>query len=157
MSGKAPPRAPRALLNSLAASSSSATASTASPSPSTSATKIGGTPPTGPRILTNGHYGSAQTSLRGGRGKPFVNGHASIPTGPAAATPPTGPRATQKGKQVENAWNHPASPSTSQTQVNGGGVSRSSQGLVNGEAVAATTQGRAASISTRTAIFTTIE
>ncbi|OCH94594.1 hypothetical protein OBBRIDRAFT_769324 [Obba rivulosa] len=124
MTGKAPPRAPRALLNSLAASaaSSSATASATNASPSQPASRIGATPPTGPRSLVNG-----TRTNRGG--KPYVNGHSAIPTGPAAISPPTGPsgRFSQKGKQADGVWNHQASCSTAQpgsSQVNGAGPSR---------------------------------
>ncbi|KAJ3474647.1 hypothetical protein NLI96_g12340 [Meripilus lineatus] len=126
MSGKAPPRAPRALLNSLNASSSSASTSTATPSQpipssSSSSSRLGATPPTGPRSLTN-----PQRQLHPQRqplSKPFLNGHVAIPTGPAAATPslPTGPSArySQKGKQVDSSYQiqHPP-PSTSSPSSN---------------------------------------
>ncbi|KAI0943146.1 hypothetical protein AcV7_002374 [Taiwanofungus camphoratus] len=143
MSGKAPPRAPRALLNSLAgsaaASSSSATASSASPPSAPASTRIGGVPPTGPRSLVNGHSAAGQAALRGGRGKPYVNGHSAFPAGPGAVSPPTGPRSLQKGKQVESGWNSQASSSglqNSQPQLNGAGSSRNAvtgQPVVNGE------------------------
>ncbi|OBZ76712.1 hypothetical protein A0H81_03228 [Grifola frondosa] len=107
MSGKAPPRAPRALLNSLAGSAVASSSATV-PSASTS-TRIGAAPPTGPRSLVNGNVPAGPSALRGGRGKPYVNGYGGIPTGPAAATPPTGPspRYSQKGKQVETGWSQP--------------------------------------------------
>ncbi|KAM5545913.1 hypothetical protein V8D89_000039 [Ganoderma adspersum] len=91
MSGKAPPRAPRALLNSLHGSSAAAASASSSSNPSTSsASRIGATPPTGPRSLLNGQAGA-----RGRGGKPYVNGHAGIPTGPAVAP------SAFKGKQVD--------------------------------------------------------
>jgi hypothetical protein len=101
MSGKAPPKGPRALLGSLPVSSVSTSASSGGQSapqqptptaaqapvqrsptiPLTSPSKrIGTAPPTGPRSLTNGSYTSPHTSpsFRGGAGgkpKHFVNGH----------------------------------------------------------------------------------
>ena len=114
MSGKAPPRGPRALLGSLPAdASSSASTSThsqpASSAPTSPAKKA---PPTGPRSLTNGMYNAVPTGLfRGVKPKPMVNGHVSVPVaGPSSAglvkSPPTGPsallgRLSDKGKQVE--------------------------------------------------------
>ena len=97
MSGKAPPRAPRALLNSIHASSTAAASPSSATPGASAASRLGATPPTGPRSLLNGQAG------RGRGGKPYVNGHAGIPTGPAAASPPTGPSAL-KGKQVDVPW-----------------------------------------------------
>jgi hypothetical protein len=111
MSGKAPPRGPRALLGSLPAdASSSASTSThsqpASSAPTSPTKKV---PPTGPRSLTNGMYNAGPS--RGIKPKPIVNGHVSVPVaGPSntglAKSPPTGPsallgRLSDKGKQVE--------------------------------------------------------
>ncbi|TBU22442.1 hypothetical protein BD311DRAFT_144092 [Dichomitus squalens] len=105
MSGKAPPRAPRALLNSLHGSAAAAAATSSSTPPSApSNSRIGATPPTGPRSLLNGQAGS-----RGRGGKSYVNGHAGVPTGPAS-TPPTGPSAL-KGKQVDIGWSQSGGPS----------------------------------------------
>lgn len=114
MSGKEPPRAPRALLHtfgSAAASAASSTTTSATASSIASApagpSRIGGIPPTGPRSLVNGHSHSSHPALRvPARGKPFVNGHGALPAGPAAISPPTGPSArfSHKGKQVEDAW-----------------------------------------------------
>ncbi|KAL4250990.1 Histone-lysine N-methyltransferase, H3 lysine-4 specific [Abortiporus biennis] len=141
MSGKAPPRAPRALLNSLtaqqaaqgAASATNGQISSTVPS-APSSSRLGATPPTGPRSLTNARFPASQAQ-RSGPSKPFVNGHVAIPTGPAAASsPPTGPsgKYSLKGKQVEVAWNNQAGSSgqpPSQPQVNGvGGHTRSVTG-----------------------------
>ncbi|KAK7683867.1 hypothetical protein QCA50_013245 [Cerrena zonata] len=124
MSGKAPPRAPRALLHSLAASSSSATPS--QPSPTTaSSSRLGATPPTGPRSLTNARVhiqapkGPRADTLTNG-----VNGHVA-PAGPSPPTGPSASRYSQKGKHVEISWKSKASPdpsgqqSSSQPQING--------------------------------------
>ncbi|KII91725.1 hypothetical protein PLICRDRAFT_518887 [Plicaturopsis crispa FD-325 SS-3] len=122
MSGKAPPRGPRALLGSLVASgsgSSSASTSAATPPPppapaqssSTQGSRIGAAPPTGPRSLAN-------APQRGGNPKQYVNGHAvhspPAPTGPSAmngALPPSRPYSFQikypkKGKlpETQPAW-----------------------------------------------------
>lgn len=113
MSGKAPPKGPRALRDSLPTGQSSPASTSANSQPSlptpTSPTKKA--PPTGPRSLTNGTYNTSQTgAFRGAKPKSMVNGH--IPVGPAATNagnakpPPTGPsallgRALDKGKQVE--------------------------------------------------------
>ncbi|KZT22302.1 hypothetical protein NEOLEDRAFT_1181040 [Neolentinus lepideus HHB14362 ss-1] len=100
MSGKAPPKGPRALLNSLAAasvSSSPATAPTPVPTPSTS--RLGAPPPTGPRSLTKG-YASANNGF--GRGRQHPNGQ--FPN----ATPPSQPTAlgANSGKYTakQNGW-----------------------------------------------------
>ena len=103
MSGKAPPKGPRALLSTLPASSSQQ-ASTSTPSTSTSpgagTSKIGAPPPTGPRLL-NG----VPTQPRGKpAGKPVVNGYVGTQTITASIHAPTGPRSTQKGKQVDSSW-----------------------------------------------------
>ncbi|KAG0704160.1 hypothetical protein DFH29DRAFT_989141 [Suillus ampliporus] len=104
MSGKAPPKGPRALLSSLPGSSSQQ-ASTSTPSTSASpgagTSKIGAPPPTGPRLL-NG----VPTQPRGKPpGKPFVNGYVGSQTaGPSIINAPTGPRSTQKGKQTDSSW-----------------------------------------------------
>ncbi|KAF9238992.1 hypothetical protein BU15DRAFT_88198 [Melanogaster broomeanus] len=97
MSGKAPPRGPRALLSSLLTTSSASQASVSTASTSTSpggtSSKIGAPPPTGPRSLLNG----IPTQPRGKpTTKPLVNGYS-----PPA---PTGPRSSQKGKEVESGW-----------------------------------------------------
>ncbi|OJA12254.1 hypothetical protein AZE42_04089, partial [Rhizopogon vesiculosus] len=104
MSGKAPPKGPRALLSSLPASSSQQ-ASTSSPStsasPAAGTSKIGAPPPTGPRLL-NGVPTQPRTKPPG---KPLVNGYVGIQTtGPSITNAPTGPRSTQKGKQVDSSW-----------------------------------------------------
>jgi hypothetical protein len=101
MSGKAPPKGPRALLSSLPGSSSqqasTSSSSTSASSPGAGTSKIGATPPTGPRLL-NG----VPTQPRGKpTGKPFANGY----TGPPIINVPTGPRLTQKGKQVDSTSN----------------------------------------------------
>lgn len=98
MSGKAPPKGPRALLSSLPGSSSqqppTSSTSTSGSSPGAGTSKIGAPPPTGPRLL-NG----VPTQPRGKpTGKPFVNGH----VGPPIINVPTGPRSTQKGKQADS-------------------------------------------------------
>lgn len=94
MSGKAPPRGPRALLNSLPSQASS------SKLPSTSSLPAGPkanvAPPTGPRSLMNGGgaLGSRFAALNGGhnhKAPPLVNGHA------LSRVPPSGP----KGKSVD--------------------------------------------------------
>lgn len=96
MSGKAPPRGPRALLGSLPAGPSTPPSS----APTSPIKKI----PTGPRSLTQ------QTGLfKGVKPKPTVNGHINLPAGSSALpakSPPTGPsallgRLSDKGKQVE--------------------------------------------------------
>ncbi|KIK99556.1 hypothetical protein PAXRUDRAFT_497522 [Paxillus rubicundulus Ve08.2h10] len=96
MSGKVPPRGPRALLSSLttpsASQASTSTAST-STSPGGPPSKIGAPPPTGPRSLLNG----IPTQPRGKPAtKPLVNGY------PSSSAAPTGPRLSHKGKQVES-------------------------------------------------------
>ncbi|KIK41867.1 hypothetical protein CY34DRAFT_805567 [Suillus luteus UH-Slu-Lm8-n1] len=106
MSGKAPPKGPRALLSSLPGSSSqqasTSSNSTSASSPGAGTSKLGAPPPTGPRLL-NG----VPTQPRGKpTGKPFVNGY----VGPPIINVPTGPRSTQKGKQVESTSNSSASP-----------------------------------------------
>ncbi|CAL1709865.1 unnamed protein product [Somion occarium] len=120
MSGKAPPRAPRALLNSLAASATASSATPGPPSgPAASSSKLGAAPPTGPRSLLNVRTIHAP---KGPRADGFANGHVAST---ASASPPTGPSArySQKGKQVEIAWKPKSladpSPSTSQPQTNG--------------------------------------
>ncbi|KAF8556560.1 hypothetical protein OG21DRAFT_592712 [Imleria badia] len=99
MSGKAPPRGPRALLSSLPTPASASQTSTSVPSTSTSpgssSSKIGAHPPTGPRSLVNG----VPTQPRA---KPLVNGY--LPTSPSILHAPLAPRSSQKGKQVESAW-----------------------------------------------------
>lgn len=99
MSGKAPPRGPRALLSSLPTPSSTSQASTSTPSTSTSpgssSSKIGVHPPTGPRSLVNGVSGQPRI-------KPLVNGYP--PTSPSVIHTPLAPRSSQKGKQVELGW-----------------------------------------------------
>ncbi|KAK1227547.1 histone methyltransferase set1 [Marasmius sp. AFHP31] len=76
MSGKAPPKGPRALLMTGGGPSPGPQAQQQSSSASATASRIGAAPPTGPRSLMNGghHY-------RGGapRGKPYMNGHALGP------------------------------------------------------------------------------
>ncbi|KAF7978752.1 hypothetical protein HWV62_44772 [Athelia sp. TMB] len=113
MSGKAPPKGPRALLGSLPTGQASSASTSTNSQPSSSSTPISPAKkalPTGPRSLTNGGYNTSQTSFRGGKPKPALNGH--IPVGPAAAStgnakpPPTGPsallgRGLDKGKQAE--------------------------------------------------------
>ncbi|KAG6331507.1 hypothetical protein ID866_7581 [Astraeus odoratus] len=117
MSGKAPPRGPRALLSTLPASSSASHASTstaaASSSSSTSPTsKIGAPPPTGPRSLLNG----IPTQPRGHPStKPLANGFApSSSSASSTLNPPAAPRSAQKGKQAEVGWSglspRPSSP-----------------------------------------------
>lgn len=110
MSGKAPPRGPRALLNSLPAGSASP-ASTSSQPPSSAPTSPAKKIPTGPRSLTNGmHNVSPPTGpSRGIKSSPLVNVHVNAPAGPSTFTakaPPTGPsallgRLSDKGKQVD--------------------------------------------------------
>jgi histone-lysine N-methyltransferase SETD1 len=104
MSGKAPPKGPRALLSTLPASSSqqaSTSTSSTSASPGAGNSKIGAPPPTGPRLL-NG----VPTQPRGKPpSKPLVNGYAGTQTtGASVVNAPTGPRSTQKGKQVDSSW-----------------------------------------------------
>ncbi|EKM57176.1 uncharacterized protein PHACADRAFT_142398 [Phanerochaete carnosa HHB-10118-sp] len=101
MSGKAPPRAPRALLNSFVPSAGSSTA--AQPSNAPSSSRLGATPPTGPRSLTQ----RASTILQPPTApSKYVNGHSVFPSGPAGGAPPKGPSAMRnKGKQFENSWN----------------------------------------------------
>jgi histone-lysine N-methyltransferase SETD1 len=104
MSGKAPPKGPRALLSSLPSSSSqqalSSTPST-SASPGAGTSKIGAPPPTGPRLL-NGVPTHPRTKPPS---KPLVNGYVATQTaGPNTINAPTGPRSTQKGKQVDPLW-----------------------------------------------------
>lgn len=112
MSGKAPPRAPRALLNSLVAGSS---ASVAQPPNAPSSSRLGAAPPTGPRSLSSRHV-PAHIPPKGSPPKPYVNGHGSPPAGSAGApAPPTGPSArfSHKGKSVDNNWpNQPGSTSS---------------------------------------------
>ncbi|TCD64897.1 histone methyltransferase set1 [Steccherinum ochraceum] len=137
MSGKAPPRAPRALLSSFppsAASSSSSQAQASSAGPALSS-RIGAAPPTGPRSLViNGSVKAPPTgpaATRNGVAKSFVNGHVAYSTGPSGSTP-TGPslKYSQKGKQVDGSWNDQAGPSS--PQLNGvGGHAR--PGSVNGQ------------------------
>lgn len=116
MSGKAPPRAPRALLNSLAASAAtgSSSATPTQPSPSTaSSSRLGATPPTGPRSLTNARVhiqapkGPRADGLTNG-----VNGHVAA-AGPSPPTGPSASRYSQKGKHVEIPWKSKASPDPS--------------------------------------------
>lgn len=111
MSGKAPPKGPRALLNSLpkaGPSSSPPSTSTVPNSFPRFTTGTGATPPTGPRSLVNGSLGFAYNSQGGyNAGKsvgaltptrPFVNGHAHAPNAlRVLPTPPTGP----KGKSID--------------------------------------------------------
>ncbi|KAH7907814.1 hypothetical protein BJ138DRAFT_438844 [Hygrophoropsis aurantiaca] len=106
MSGKAPPRGPRALLGSLAAGPStpqpSSSIASTSTSPGAVNSKIGAAPPTGPRSLLNGIPSHSRNQAPS---KPFANGHApSSSAGPSTISAPTGPRASQKGKQVEAGW-----------------------------------------------------
>ncbi|KAH9854604.1 hypothetical protein C2E23DRAFT_817177 [Lenzites betulinus] len=107
MSGKAPPRAPRALLNSLPGSSAIANASTTPGASSTS--RIGATPPTGPRSLVN-----AQAALRARSGKPYLNGHGSVPTGPGLVQP-----GSSSGAQVNGAGPSKAAIPQEPTALNG--------------------------------------
>lgn len=113
MSGKAPPKGPRALLGSLPVGQASTASTSTNSQPSSSSTPTSPakkTLPTGPRSLTNGSHIVGQTPFRSGKSKPALNGH--ILVGPSAAStgnakpPPTGPsalsgRALDKGKQVE--------------------------------------------------------
>ncbi|KIO11457.1 hypothetical protein M404DRAFT_20137 [Pisolithus tinctorius Marx 270] len=103
MSGKAPPKGPRALLSSLPAASSSASTSTvaSSTSPGTASSKIGAPPPTGPRSLLNG----VPTQPRAySPTKPLTNGVASSPTVGSSPNDPAAPGPSQKGKQVDLGW-----------------------------------------------------
>ena len=99
MSGKAPPRGPRALLSSLPTPASASQPSTSVPSTSTSpgssSSKIGAHPPTAPRSLVNGAPSQPRT-------KPLINGYP--PTSPGVIHAPLAPRSLQKGKQVESGW-----------------------------------------------------
>ena len=97
MSGKAPPRGPRALLSSLPTPASASQTSTSLPSTSTSpsSSKIGALPPTAPRSLANGVASQPRT-------KPLLNGYP--PTSPTVTHAPLAPRSSQKGKQVELGW-----------------------------------------------------
>ncbi|KAI0314929.1 hypothetical protein OF83DRAFT_1134444 [Amylostereum chailletii] len=138
MSGKAPPRGPRALLNSLAtspagpATAGPSTTPSQPPPPSTSFTtssnvntRLGATPPTGPRSLANGV--GVQGTGRNGT-KAAVNGHSSGLNGQLKSqgtVPPTGPSAMQgknpaRGRQVEIKWSHQTIASTSRSPANPG-------------------------------------
>ena len=115
MSGKAPPRAPRALLNSLGTSAAAGSSATPSqPSPSTaSSSRLGATPPTGPRSLAIGRAppqapkGPRADTLTNG-----VNGHVAS-SGPSPPTGPSASRYSQKGKHVEISWKSRPSPDPS--------------------------------------------
>ena len=116
MSGKAPPRGPRALLGSqpTGASSPASTSTNSQPASSAPTSPVKKAPPTGPRSLTNGLHSAIPTGpSRGVKTKPLINGHVSVPVaGPSSSTvlpaksPPTGPsallgRLSDKGKQAE--------------------------------------------------------
>ncbi|KIP04033.1 hypothetical protein PHLGIDRAFT_212719 [Phlebiopsis gigantea 11061_1 CR5-6] len=118
MSGKAPPRAPRALLGSLVPSAGSSSAS------QPSASRLGATPPTGPRSLTQ----RVNVPIQPPKAPKYVNGHSTHPSGSAGTVPPTGPSALRnKGKQLENSWSgsspsgNPPSQAQLGAQVNGVG------------------------------------
>lgn len=123
MSGKVPPRGPRALLGSLPASSSSSTAqppptSTRAPSQANSPPtnkRIGAVPPTGPRSLSNGNHphSSSNSPFRGSQGRPK-----HPPSGHAASPAPGLPlsRPAPKPKKVEiGGWTGASSSSSSTT------------------------------------------
>lgn len=120
MSGKAPPRGPRALLNSLQQSQTSSQQASSSKLPSTAPLPVGPkanvAPPTGPRSLMSGGgaLGSRYGALNGGNNhkSPLTNGHT------LARVPPSGP----KGKAVDI-------PPTSTTA----GAAASSSMWVNGK------------------------
>ncbi|KAI0340456.1 hypothetical protein BDW22DRAFT_1486284 [Trametopsis cervina] len=130
MSGKAPPRAPRALLHTFQASGvSSQPANPSNP-------RLGATPPTGPRSLVSQQRPLPQGPKASLTAKPYVNGQVSPSNdsaSPAVPTPPTGPSArytSYKGKQVDgatvsNTLNQPGSSASGsqQHQVNGVGAS----------------------------------
>ncbi|KIJ63613.1 hypothetical protein HYDPIDRAFT_188400, partial [Hydnomerulius pinastri MD-312] len=114
MSGKAPPRGPRALLSSLPTTAATSSASQASPSTASTSTspggpshKIGAAPPTGPRSLLNGIPTQPRSKPTT---KPLVNGYSSSssspPSAPSIINAPTGPRSSQKGKQAESGWSN---------------------------------------------------
>jgi hypothetical protein len=92
MSGKAPPRGPRALLGSSLPPSSPPQLSPALPK------RIGAVPPTGPRSLTNGIKSPSTSSIR-----PHLNGHTAI-AGPSSAGLPALNKVSQKVKQTEGGW-----------------------------------------------------
>src|ERR1700722_6565383 len=105
MSGRAPPRGPRALVGSVLHSLPAATASSSSQSPTK---RVGATPPTGPRSLINGTAKSSNLSispvnLKGGNS--LINGHE-----PLAGASNAGldsnifSRPKHTGKSTESGW-----------------------------------------------------
>ncbi|KAH8083344.1 hypothetical protein BXZ70DRAFT_958502 [Cristinia sonorae] len=139
MSGKSPPKAPRALRGTLGGSAAS---SSATPQPSSSVpvagSRLGAAPPTGPRSLIHNNLNKAPptgpAASRNGVAKSFPNGHVAYPPGPSGSTP-TGPsqKYLQKGKHVEGNWNDQAGPSSSQANGTGGSrVALTVAGAVNG-------------------------
>ncbi|KAK7050016.1 histone methyltransferase set1 [Paramarasmius palmivorus] len=75
MSGKAPPKGPRALLASMPGGGVQASQSQASPPQGPASSRIGATPPTGPRSLMNGQFRGGFGGGIGPKGKPFINGY----------------------------------------------------------------------------------
>ncbi|KAF9255859.1 hypothetical protein L218DRAFT_302622 [Marasmius fiardii PR-910] len=122
MSGKAPPKGPRALLASMPGGvpPSGPQQQQHSSSNLTMASRIGAAPPTGPRSLMNGHF-------RGGgpKGKPYMNGHSHghpphrsyPPMKPVnGATPGPGPSTTKQQPSLPT----PTGPSSSGPAPNTG-------------------------------------
>lgn len=117
MSGKAPPRGPRALLNSLQQSQTSSQQASSSKLPSTTPLPVGPkanvAPPTGPRSLMSGGgvLGTRYGTLNGGHNhkSPLTNGHT------LARVSPSGP----KGKAVDVSPTSTTAASSSSSWVNG--------------------------------------
>ncbi|KAF8653398.1 hypothetical protein AX16_003970 [Volvariella volvacea WC 439] len=143
MSGKAPPTGPRALLGGIRATSPVVPAPLHSAqalsqhqqpqlqpqllsqrpqlsSPATPFNRIGATPPTGPRSLTNGLHARPPPPAP----KNLLNGHPTPPAGPSALTGlrPSSPQSRHqvKGKKPDSTTPWPASSGwQSASQVNG--------------------------------------